>query len=64
MQKTKFELKRTVTQEECPWLNRDYEKGEIVYKFYERTYGCIRDNGTACSHIPNEYPFLNYQPLL
>jgi len=39
MQKTKFELKRTVTQEECPWLNRDYEKGEIVYKFYERTYG-------------------------
>lgn len=55
-----YELSRKVTQEECPWLERDYEEGEIVYAYYGCTYGCVTPSGTACSEVEGETPFLEF----
>lgn len=45
----KFKLNRKVTISECDWLDRDFEKGEIVYEFTGSTYGCISYLGIACT---------------
>lgn len=45
----KFILKRNVTRQECDWLTRDFNKGEIIYEFTGATYGCISFLGKACT---------------
>ena len=53
----KYKLNRDVTQEECFWLKRDREKGEIVYEYNGCTYGCITNAGIACTEEYNKTPF-------
>jgi hypothetical protein len=54
----KFEFTRKVTQEECSWLDRDYEIGEIVYECLFNTYGCISPYGIAATEsTEGDYPF-------
>jgi len=53
----KYEVARTVTTEECDWLEEDIKQGTIVYKFSGATYGCIGPNGTAVSLTKGENPF-------
>jgi hypothetical protein len=50
-------LNRDVTQDECPWLDKDFKKGEKVYSYGGATYGCISNDGTACCLIEGEDPF-------
>jgi len=55
---TRLELTRNVTKVECPWLDFDsLNKGSVVYKFNGITYGCVSQNGVACSFVEDEYPF-------
>lgn len=49
-------LKRDVPKSECPWLDRDMKKDEIVYRFTGPTYGCI-GAGIACSKKQGKTPF-------
>ena len=53
----KYRLTRTVTQEECPWLDRTYKEGEEVFKYTNYTYGCITQYGVACCDVEDETPF-------
>lgn len=57
MKENRFKLKRTVTPEECSWLDKAVHKGTIVFQFYGATYGCITPNGTAVSIIKGKGPF-------
>lgn len=47
-------LKRDVTRNECDWLDRDYRKGEIVWRFTGCTYGCISPTGRAVRAKPRK----------
>ncbi len=49
---------RRITQDECPWLPRDFEEGEVLHPFYGCTYGCIQPSGVAISEVPGQNPFL------
>lgn len=51
-----YRLIRDVTQEECPWLDRDFEMNEVVYAYWGPTYGCIGE-GSAVSLKRGETPF-------
>ena len=42
-------LKRTVTKQECPWLDKDLPAGTQVTKYDGPTYGCVSDNGFAAT---------------
>ena len=42
-------LVRDVPMSECSWLLRDFAKGERVHRYHGCTYGCIGDDGIACS---------------
>ena len=53
----KFQLTRNVTLNECSWLDRDYKKGEIVFEYPLYTYGCVSNNGVACSDKDSVSPF-------
>ena len=44
----RYELTRDVSRKECPWLDRDLKKGELVSRYEGVTYGCI-GAGIACS---------------
>lgn len=65
-------LIRDVTQEECPWLQRNFIKGEMVCIGTGFHYGCIGPYGIGCAEItnPNGYLFeipkdaLNIKQLL
>lgn len=57
MKPQKFKLTRDVTKKECPWLDRDYKKGEELFEYAGHTYGCISPNGIACSDKDQESPF-------
>lgn len=52
-----IELKRDVTQAECPWLHADLPAGTKLHTFGLHTYGCISSQGTAVSEKEDEYPF-------
>lgn len=55
----KFEVLRTITKEECRWLDNEVAEGTIVYLCLKPTYGCISPSGTACTLDPSGgYPFL------
>ena len=43
----KYMLTRDVTMSECPWLKRDFKKGETVFVFSGCTYDCISKGGKA-----------------
>jgi len=49
-------LTRDVTVEECPWLERDFHEGELVFKYTGYTYGCCTYTGIACS-LDGDTPF-------
>lgn len=49
-------LIRDVLKSECPWLDRDMKKGEVVFNYRGPTYGCI-GGGIACTEKPGETPF-------
>jgi len=49
----RYEITRDVTKAECPWLDRDIARGEIVLAYAGYAYGCI-GNGAACSHDGDE----------
>ena len=51
-----YTLTRDVQKSECPWLDRDMRKDEIVHRYSGYTYGCVGD-GVACTERPNETPF-------
>lgn len=53
----KFKLNRKVTQNECPWLDEDFEKDTIVYKYYGCTYGCVSQGGIPVTFAQDETPF-------
>ena len=54
----KFILTRTVTKNECKWLDKDVEKDEVIYECIEHDYGCVGPTGTACTYESNGgYPF-------
>lgn len=57
METQKFQLIRDVNQKECHWLDRDFKKGEIVYEYPLYTYGCVSNEGLACSEKDSESPF-------
>jgi len=44
-----YRLIRDVDRKECPWLDRDFRAGEVFQSYEGYTYGCISDNGVACS---------------
>ncbi len=48
---------RDVTQKECPWLSRDFKKGEVVFEYLNYTYGVISPNGKAFTEVIEETPF-------
>lgn len=53
-----FEVTRTVTGVECPWLSKPFTKGETVYEYRGCTYGCINwQDGLAVSREPGQTPF-------
>ncbi len=44
-----YQLIRDVTTGECPWLDRKWTKGNILYEFTGPTYGCLtRIGGAFC----------------
>lgn len=52
-----FVLTRNVTKKECPWLDKAFKKGAVVYEYDGYTYGCISWNGKAFTEKENETPF-------
>jgi hypothetical protein len=54
----KYILTRDVTKNECPWLDRDYKKGDVVYFYNGCTYGCITLTGEPFTKNPDQTPFL------
>ena len=57
MKTKRFELTRDVTRQECSWLDKDYKKGDIVFEYPLYTYGCVGNEGVACSDKDSESPF-------
>ncbi|NHI95038.1 MAG: hypothetical protein EAX96_21285 [Candidatus Lokiarchaeota archaeon] len=57
----KYKLRYLVTQDDCPWLEKDIEKGTIVYEYCGCTYGCVSQNGVPITIVPNEVPFIEIQ---
>jgi hypothetical protein len=53
----KLILTKDVFVIECPWLDRDMLKGEVVWSYEGCTYGCVSSNGRAVSLIDGETPF-------
>jgi hypothetical protein len=50
-------LLRDITPKECHWLDRKYEKGELVYLYSGFTYKLIGTNGYAFTIEPGSLPF-------
>jgi hypothetical protein len=50
-------LTRDVLIEECPWLDRKYKRGEIVYTYSGITYKLIGKNGFPFTLDPDTLPF-------
>lgn len=53
---------RNVTSEECPWLDRDYLLGELLYVCERPTYGCVNEDiGFPATHDEGgDYPFFEF----
>jgi len=48
---------RQVTKDECNWLDKIFDEGEIVYLYTGATYKCIGDSGLAFALTANKGPF-------
>lgn len=49
---------RTVTRNECPWLDGDIAEGELLYECRQATYGCVAWTGVAATRDSDGgYPF-------
>ena len=59
----KYRVIRSVTYNECSWLERDFTEGEILYEYPGYTYGCISPSGIALTEDPDggepffEFPY-------
>lgn len=53
----RFKLIRDVSKKECPWLEKDYKKDDVVFYYSGYTYGCISYMGVPCSDKLDEGPF-------
>lgn len=53
----KHKLIRDVKKEECPWLDRDFSEGEVVFLYNGHTYGCISFKGLPFSEVYDQTPF-------
>lgn len=53
----KYEVVRNVTKKECPWLDKDLKKGDVVFSYKGYTYGCISPKGMAFTVVEDETPF-------
>lgn len=49
-------LIKDVLKKDYKWLKQDFKKGEVLYLFTGETYGCIGENGIACS-LDGNLPF-------
>jgi hypothetical protein len=48
---------RQVTKEECHWLDKTFNEGEIVYRYMGATYKCIGETGLAFALTAYKGPF-------
>ena len=48
---------RTITQQECPWLDMDMPSGTAVWEYNGCVYGCISSTGVAVTAKAAETPF-------
>lgn len=56
--KNRLMLLRTITLEECPWLERPMLQNAIVYRFQGCDYGCVSQKGLAVTlDKGGGYPF-------
>jgi hypothetical protein len=46
---TKLILTRDVSKKECSWLGKTFKTGDIVNLYEGFTYGCVSDDGEACT---------------
>jgi hypothetical protein len=51
-------LCRDLTKKECPWLDKDLKKGDVIYRFPRTSHQCVNtENGLACSYEHGKHPF-------
>ena len=53
------EVTRNVTTDECHWLTRDYQKGEILYRYEGAAYGVCGDR-EPLTERRGETPFFEF----
>lgn len=51
-------IKRTLTTDECEWLDENIPEGTTIYKYDGPTYGIVSPSGIAISIEPGKTPFL------
>ncbi len=55
---TKYTLTRDVLRtDDGSYADKDYFKGDIIFKYSGCTYGCVSDDGMAMCEIEGEGPF-------
>lgn len=52
-----FTVTRTVTPEECHWLDAEVPEGTRVYAYWGATYGCVSGEGVAVTKERGVTPF-------
>jgi hypothetical protein len=57
-------LNRTVTQEECPWLDADLPEGTTVWSYTGYDYGVISPNGIAVTAKQRRHHSLKFLGIL
>lgn len=45
-----YMVTRQITPDECPWLSRTFNEGDIVYQYSGSTYKCIAETGLPRLH--------------
>jgi|WetSurMetagenome_2_1015567.scaffolds.fasta_scaffold00674_27 hypothetical protein len=50
-------LTRDIFVMDCPWLDRAFEKGDLVWAYHGCTYGCVSDGGRAVTLHDGQLPF-------
>ncbi len=54
MKNLELSLTKEAQKKDYKWLIRDFKQGEQVYLFMGSTYGCVSNNGLACTVDGNE----------
>ena len=57
-----YAVTRRITRREQPWMAEGevIEAGEVVYRYYGITYGCIGPGGVAVTRKPPHQPQLPF----